>query len=213
MKLQLSFETQQWASAYLLLNSFQEISLKNLLKDCRLLLIKWVFSRYPRGEKKSHNGETHTSRIQYSQCTWRHSLNTRKVCHWIETFLASTYNEKENLWSFCLLGDLGFSRWRAPVKFNFLPGPLALSMVGLTWCDRSDSGHVTGGFGSKKACCHRENSQPGRSPAQSPLMVRRHMLLSSAQSISAGSVEERLILLSPTVLSVFWDFFYVYMAS
>lgn len=90
--------------------------------------------------------------------------------------------------SFCLLGDLGFSRRRAPVKFNFLPGPLALSAVGLTWCDRSDSGHVTGGFGSEESGCHRENSQPGRSPTQSPLMVLRHTLLSSAngaQSISA----------------------------
>lgn len=34
---------------------FKAFSLKNLLKDCRLLLIKWVFCRYPRGQK-SHNG-------------------------------------------------------------------------------------------------------------------------------------------------------------
>lgn len=33
------------------INSFQETSLKNLLKDCRLLLIKCGFSRYPRGRK------------------------------------------------------------------------------------------------------------------------------------------------------------------
>lgn len=91
-KLQLSFELQQWASTYLLLNSFQGISLKNLLKDCRLLLIKWGFSRYPRGAKKSHNGDSEmpTSMLLYSQCAQRHSLNTRKVCHqvWTLRFLS-----------------------------------------------------------------------------------------------------------------------------
>lgn len=76
------------------------------------------------------------------------------------------------------------------MKFIFFPGPLALSVVGLTRCDRSDSGHVTGGFGGKKAYRHRERSQPGHSPPGSSLKALHHMLLSSAngaQSISAPS--------------------------
>lgn len=46
---------QQWATVDLLLISFQDMALmalKDLLKDCRLLLIKWVFSRCPKGSKK-----------------------------------------------------------------------------------------------------------------------------------------------------------------
>lgn len=112
-KLQLSFELQQWASVYLLLISFQEMSLKNLLKDCRLLLIKWVFSRYPTGPK-SHNGDLVGF---YIPNALEGTVRTRKekfVTEIKKTFLASTYNKlkkkKKSLWSFCLLGDLEFSQ-------------------------------------------------------------------------------------------------------
>lgn len=82
------------------------------------------------------------------------------------------------------------------MKFNFLPGPLALSVVGLTRCDRADSGRVSEGFEGRKKHESPQREQPTRTwpYAPSPLMVVRHTLLSSADGAQSISGEVELII-------------------
>lgn len=172
--------------------------------------------------KKTHNGnsEIHNIRILYSIFPVLQKAQSEQE-KFVTEFKPSWWAHITKKKSFCLLGDLGFSQWWAPVKFNFLLGPLALSLVGLTRCDRSDSGHVSGGFGGKTSVLP-QRGQPTRTqshpiPFDGPLphaaqLIRQSSLNFSSQlSWNWVSIEERLSLLSPKYWA-FWDF-NVHMAS
>lgn len=84
---------------------FKAFSLKDLLKDCRLLLIKWVFCRYPRGQK-SHNG---IWAGYFTPKALEDKVKTQKKSLWIRWKKTSwkadiEHIKKKQLWSFVFWG-------------------------------------------------------------------------------------------------------------